>query len=188
MQRDPEGSRPTDRARVVLDLIDLWDKFKETFNEVPGLWRSILGLLATPLRWTRSFLSLKGFAAVIGLVIILVVCWFALVVFLSGGHRGDARRAEGEQLMGAARDFARIQYSKTGDVGEAAIAFEKEVKRKSFEGEYYVIGAVLVPISDTTARVYTYPTTPGDTPAYMEFDWASGNSRIMWEDPPRSRR
>ena len=106
IQDDPGGGGPrksTDRARGVLDLIDLWDRFKETFKEIPGLWRSLLGILATPIRWLRSLFNLTGLSAVIGVAIILLVAWFAIVVLLSGPRWGGERRGEAEQLMGSAR-------------------------------------------------------------------------------------
>jgi hypothetical protein len=186
MQRDPEGSKPTDRTRAVLDLIDLWDKFKETFREVPGLWRSLLGLLATPFRWLRWAFTTPGVRVLSVAALILLILAVVFVPLMTTGHR-EPRRAEGEQLMGAARDFARVQYSKTGKVGDTALAFEQEITSGSFEGEYYTVSTVLVPLNDTMARIYVYSTTSSDTPGYIEFEWASGSSNIIWDYSRRRR-
>jgi hypothetical protein len=178
--RDPGGHGSSrSNARKALELLDWWDRVKEAFNELPGLWRSLAGILATPLRWLRWLLSKHG-----GLAAITVLC-VALVLFALPlvGHTGrDARSAEAEQLLGSARDFCRVEFSKTGDASTVVEALQEEVDRGTFRGKYFGVEARMVAVNSDTARVYAFPASPSDGFAMMEFHWKSGHSRFEWHD------
>lgn len=190
LQSDPEGDgrKSTDRARDVLDLIDLWDRFKDTFKEIPGLWRSLLGILATPLRWLRWALATStGRWSVAAILILLAILFLTLPLFGRTGGR-DARCAEGHQLLGSARDFLRVKYAgKYKLTSEAMNSWYEEVGKGQFAGEYYTIEPRLVIIDESRARIYAHPTTHGEPVLCMEFEWRSGNSNLRRLEPGERR-
>lgn len=94
--------------------------------------------------------------------------------------RERAMMAEGEQLMGTARNHCRVEYSKTASEKEAKETFEKEGLEK-YDGQYFRVVKVHIGLkSDYDAAIEVRP--QGDAKAYglMLFKWASGESRIEW--------
>ena len=132
------------------------------------------------IRWLRWFLSRPGIW--VGTIIVGLALFLLSVPLMTGGGCRDARSAEGEQLMGSARDFCRIEYSKTGDFSEVVKQLQLEVDKGSFRGKYYGVEARMVAVDSNTARVYAFPENPQDRFGVMEFHWSSGNSTIEWHD------
>lgn len=167
-------------------LSEFWQEFKRWLGGLPGFLESVAGLLISPFRLLRWLFCTPG---------IRVVCWcvvIALVLLILGlplvtSSGGDGRRAEGDQLLGSARDFARVEYSKSGEFGNVQESFQQRVANGEFEGCYYSLGSIVVPIGKDRARIYVYPTHPGERPGYIEFEWRSGNSEIHWDTPRRRR-
>ena len=60
----------------------------------------------------------KGFTLIELLIVVVIVGILALAAIpLITSNTRDARRAEGEQLLGSARDSARVEYAKSGAPG-----------------------------------------------------------------------
>lgn len=117
----------------------------------------------------------KGFTLIELLIVVVIVGILALAAIpLITSNTRDARRAEGEQLLGSARDWARVEYSKAGVVPGAPVA-------GSFTGKYYAVtaapGAGAAPYD---ATMVANPTSASDGIGTMHFAWASGQSSIAW--------
>jgi hypothetical protein len=131
-----------------------------------------------------------------GLIVgaIVLFCGFPvlgiLLLPLVTSNTRDARRAEGEQVMGVARDSARVQYSKTG---QNPGKFSSFMSTYELSGHYYNIDD---PIRDITtggrspsgfggghakAEITCTPVTPSDGKGRCEFSWSDGNSQIRWD-------
>jgi hypothetical protein len=126
-----------------------------------------------------------------GWAIALIVCAVLFVVMIMGlaaiplivSNDRDARRAEGEQLMGSARDYLRVEYSKTGNANDTYQKFRQEAGRHTFEGKYYRVDPNPGPSQNMgyDARVTCSPNrSSSDGKGAMDFNWADGNSTISW--------
>ena len=112
-----------------------------------------------------------------------ILAGVAGVVYLlnsSGGGR-DARKAEGEQLMGSARDASRVGYGKNGSCEEAEVALKSAAG--GFMGSYYYVLPQLISVNQKTARIECVPKPGIEGPTgYMEFSWESGYTTVHWSD------
>jgi hypothetical protein len=92
--------------------------------------------------------------------------------------------SEGEILLGAARDFCRVEYSKTGSADRVTKRFNQESADGAFEGTYFNVSEYIkeLPASDYDAAVIAEPQEDGLPFVMMLFKWASGNSTIEWLD------
>ena len=131
---------------------------------------------------------------------VLIICGVVFILCPIGGifvlaaiplvasNTKEARKAEGEQMMGMARDAARVEYSKTGSNPGTFSSFMSTFE---LSGIYYNIDD---PIRDVTtsgpagfgggykkAEITCTPVTPSDGKGRCEFSWADGNSQIRWE-------
>ena len=180
LDRDPGGhGSAKSNTRKALELLDWWDRLKEAFEELPGLWRSLLGVLATPIRWLIS--AMRNPLQWVGVAILAVGLLLFLAPMVRQGHAYDGR-AEGEQLLGSARDYVRIQYSKTSNMAKATYLFEQEVDHGTFKGHFYGMEARMVAVNSDTVRIFAFPEKPDGRYAVMEFQMASGNSSIEWHE------
>lgn len=124
----------------------------------------------------------KGFTLIELLIVVVIVGILALAAIpLITSNTRDARRAEGEQLLGSARDFCRVEYSKTSTVP----ANLNGAGAGAFTGKYYAIDQSAAPGSGTgsyNASLQAAPVATGSTDGTgtMYFIWASGNSSISW--------
>jgi len=176
--RDPGGHGLRKQRRK------LWWRLLQWFDELPSLGRSLLGILATPLRLLRWFGRNPG--GILAVVVVGMLLLLLVPIYGNGGTR-DSRRAEAEQLMGSARDFCRVQQSKDKSFEEVYAALEQEVAIGSFAGKYYGVEARIVRLDAATARLYVYPTSRADGFGHMDFKWATGQSTIQWESPEERR-
>lgn len=179
----PQPIRTQDRDPGGHGLRKLWWRLNEWFDELPSLGRSLLGILATPVRVLRWFGRNPG-----GILAVVVVGMLLLLLMpICGGSTRDARRAEGEQLMGSARDFCRVQHSKEKSFEEVYAALEQEIATGSCAGKYYGVEARIVRLDADTARIYVYPTSRADGFGSMDFKWATGESTFHWEQSEKHR-
>lgn len=77
-------------------------------DRAPGFGPSVAGLLYSPIRWIRAHRIAGGLA--VGLIV-LCLCVVAVVPMISTGTR-DARRAEGEQMLGSMAEHVRAEHAK----------------------------------------------------------------------------
>lgn len=118
----------------------------------------------------------KGFTLIELLIVVVIVGILALAAIpLITSNTRDARRAEGEQLMGAARDHLRVQYSKTGSATGPTVNLAS-AGVNAFQGEYYDVNVYTPATPSVTADALG----SGDTDGLMSWLWGSGNSSISW--------
>ncbi|MEZ5992234.1 MAG: hypothetical protein R3E76_07755 [Planctomycetota bacterium] len=160
---------------------ELWEMLGDWWGELPSFIEALAGLLAAPFK-ILGWLFLKTRLRLV-LVIVLMLFVFSLLVIPLVTHTscGSPRRAEGEQLLGAARDRLRVEYSKTGEFTRSTEPFKLAVRKGEFEGMYFGVSLLVVPTGEDGARIYVCPKNPEDGIGYMDFEWGSGSSNIHWE-------
>lgn len=89
-----------------------------------------------------------------------------------GMFGSSARVSEGEQLLGSARDWSRVQYSKTGT------APAKLENPEQWEGKYYSVLEDIHLTGETGAAFVAQPKQASGRWLLIEFEWASGRSTI----------
>lgn len=136
-------------------------------------------------------------------VIVLIVCAvLAIPVFgilaiaaipLITTNTRDARRAEGEQLLGTCKNQVRAHFSKTLTVPYSLT--QAGVGPDMRQGLYYKVGDGITPEGSTglssgyygdkdygTASLTCAPIKdPSDGVGKMTFDWTSGSSHVEWD-------
>jgi hypothetical protein len=119
-----------------------------------------------------------------GLIIgaVVLFCGFPvlglLLVPLVTSNTREARRAEGEQLMGSARDLCRVQHQKAGTAPKRLSAISRPGE---FIGLYYQIDDAIESTS-TQGKLHCSPMqSPSDGRGHIEFKWQDGSSSIRWD-------
>lgn len=124
---------------------------------------------------------------IIGGVVLMLV--FMVVVAMVGmaassANTRDAQRAEGEQLMGTARDYLRVSFARTGLSFQAFQAFSREHAGGSFSGKYYNVDP---DPRELRGEVHDVEVTCSPTPAAadkgrgsLKFAWTTGSSDLQW--------
>ena len=120
-----------------------------------------------------------------GVLFVVFVGMFFLMAGVASSDRSvEAERAEGEQLMGSARDFLRVEYSKTASPEKAFRAFTTFSAQGAFDGYYYRVDPSARSVANGAydAQVTCSPTSAAHEPSHgqMQFQWASGQSQIYW--------
>lgn len=127
----------------------------------------------------------RGFPA---WAIVLIVCAVALPIVgilglaaipLITSNTSDARRAEGEQMMGSARNMARVQFSKTNLVPRRLS--DCGMDRFDREGMYYRVNDPIGGSGDTGIITCTPIQTTSDGQGKMTFAWNEGGGTITWQ-------
>ena len=119
----------------------------------------------------------SGFTLIELLIVVVIVGILALAAIpLITSNTRDARRAEGEQLMGSARDYCRVEYSKNGNATAVTTPFGTQVTNGAFAGKYYAVNTYTAGTPSVTATA----TSTSDGNGLMSWAWASGNSTISW--------
>lgn len=97
----------------------------------------------------------------------------------------DARRAEGEQLLGSARDYLRVEYAKSGRDRDAFMAFMLKASGGDFDGLYYTVDRTpgRARRAGYDAEVSCSPTEKAHDPSrgFMVFRWQDGSSQTEWK-------
>jgi hypothetical protein len=89
--------------------------------------------------------------------------------------------------MGSARDFFRVQYSKTRNMQAAREAFAAEVANGAYDGKYYrVVDEVRIE-SDGKVRLKAVSVSGKLEVGTITFETSSGASEHKWlnEDPDK---
>ena len=124
----------------------------------------------------------KGFTLIELLIVVVIVGILALAAIpLITSNTRDARRAEGEQLLGSARDALRVEYSKT-NTAPASVFAPASLSVGNFTGSYFKVndaygtaaGGFNVGIEAVNV------TGTADGTGTMSFKWSSGESTLSW--------
>jgi prepilin-type N-terminal cleavage/methylation domain-containing protein len=133
--------------------------------------------------------SKKGFTLIELLIVVVIVGILALAAIpLITSNTRDARRAEGEQQLGAARNFIRVEFSRAGGwttgPGSAQEKWVTEHQSGAFDGQYFAIEITGIDVNDPPAdsEVETVSKTGNDGTGTMTFQMGSGSSTIVWAD------
>jgi prepilin-type N-terminal cleavage/methylation domain-containing protein len=136
----------------------------------------------------------KGFTLIELLIVVVIVGILALAAIpLITSNTRDARRAEGEQLLGSTRNQARVAFARLGDglTGKLTDTYAvggANIQPTELVGQYFgVVDATL----DGASQTQVLQADPGlgnngndgDGVGVMEFVWATGatvNNAIVW--------
>jgi len=123
----------------------------------------------------------KGFTLVEILIVVIIVGILALAAIpVIAGHTRDARRSEAAQLLGAARDYCRAEYSKTNSEANVLTSFSAQQSGGAFSGQYYNVTTFANSSSIGGMDAHLATNTGVDGTGTMDFAWGSGTSQISW--------
>lgn len=121
----------------------------------------------------------KGFTLIELLIVVVIVGILALAAIpLITSNTRDARRAEGEQLLGSQRDWARVEYSKTGS-DATLVAAHGALIATQWTGKYFT-GTALTVGANPASNVKSSTGSATDGTGTMTFAWQSGSGTITW--------
>ncbi|MCA8935346.1 MAG: prepilin-type N-terminal cleavage/methylation domain-containing protein [Planctomycetes bacterium] len=124
----------------------------------------------------------KGFTLIELLIVVVIVGILALAAIpLITSNTRDARRAEGEQLLGSARDALRVEYSKT-NTAPASVFAPASMTAANFVGSYFKVNDAYGTAAGSFNVGITAQNVTGtaDGTGTMSFYWTSGESTIAW--------
>jgi len=84
--------------------------------------------------------------------------------------------------MGSARDFIRVELSKTKHFEKTRTGFAEEVARETFEGKYYRIIPVVTRVGDDEVSIKAVSKVGKLEVGVMSFELETGKSTIEWFD------
>lgn len=131
--------------------------------------------------WAWVLIGCGGLAVVFIIVGILALAAIPLVT----SNTRDARRAEGEQMMGTARNQARVAYSRTGRpvmtlTGDAQMG-GAGVSAHDLIGRYYTVNDAIRSLGSDQAELSCVPNQSTDGVGRTRFSWNQGGYDIRWE-------
>jgi prepilin-type N-terminal cleavage/methylation domain-containing protein len=123
----------------------------------------------------------RGFTLVEVLIVVIIVGILSLAAMpLITNNTRDARRAEGEQMMGCARDYCRAEYSKTGNAADVTAGFTAQAASGNFTGEYFAVATYSETSSVAGMDASVQTNAAPDGTGTLDFSWESGKSQFTW--------
>ncbi|MBK8206383.1 MAG: hypothetical protein IPK87_06235 [Planctomycetes bacterium] len=154
---------------------------------IPGFWMSLAGIIVSPFRlahWIVLHPRLLIYGVVASFVFLAV-----LPIMSCGGGSRDARRSEGEQMLGSMKNQARVAMAKTkrepwtltGTLEDGGCA----VASAELESKYFTIDPRVQVLPDGRGRLRCYPSPEADDQAvgYLTFHWDGGDGTFEWIEP-----
>ncbi|MCA8911240.1 MAG: hypothetical protein KDB82_06025 [Planctomycetes bacterium] len=89
-------------------------------------------------------------------------------------------RSEGEQLLGSARDYFRVEFSKTKDIEATKRHFTEAAEKGEFEGKYYRVVGEVKRLPDGRFELKTNNHDDQLQVGVIRFSVGSGSSEIEW--------
>lgn len=122
----------------------------------------------------------KGFTLIELLIVVVIVGILALAAIpLITSNTRDARRSEGEQMMGSMKSQARVAYSKTGAAPATLTVCGVAAAERT--GKYYTVAdAIAAGQGGYAARVTANPVTASDGVGNLDFNWSGGDGAFTW--------
>jgi hypothetical protein len=125
---------------------------------------------------------------VVGVLFFFIIPILALAAIpLLTSNTRDARRAEGEQMLGSLRGLVRITYAKQGThTGIRTLTGSENIggcgaSPMELRGKYYVVRDN-VESRMSGARLTCDPTTSqSDGSGHVDFEWSGGEGRYTWD-------
>jgi len=141
--------------------------------------------------------GMPGWAWALIIVGILLFCGVPILVLaavpLITSNTREARRAEGEQLMGVAVDRARVYYARNG-ASPGRFSAIPDLYAGELDGIYYKVDDPITDVGGSSgrgfggyggsskAKITCSPVqTQSDGRGTTEFDWAGGNKQMSWD-------
>ncbi len=122
----------------------------------------------------------KGFTLIELLIVVVIVGILALAAIpLITSNTRDARRAEGEQMLGSLKGQARVGFAKTGS--EPATLTAAGVAASERNGKYFTVAdAITVVAAGVSASIQAAPKTASDGTGTCTFNWSGGDGTFVW--------
>ncbi len=123
----------------------------------------------------------------VGFAMLMVVGILALAAIpLITSNTSEARRAEGEYLLSALRNRARVAYLRTGNaplrLTGPSDGVGCDVSRHELTGQYYEVEDRVGAPNDTHGELYASPLqTSTDGRGTMTFHWQTGDATVSWQ-------
>lgn len=126
----------------------------------------------------------KGFTLIELLIVVVIVGILALAAIpLITSNTRDARRAEGEQMLGSMKGQVRVAYAKlgaasmttlTGAIGTGGCG----VSATELTGKYFSVDNVVTPVGTTGFTLSTNTTSDGE--CTLTTNWGGGDGTFSW--------
>lgn len=122
----------------------------------------------------------KGFTLIELLIVVVIVGILALAAIpLITSNTRDARRAEGEQMMGSLKGQARVGFAKTGAAPATLTAAGVAATERA--GKYFDVNdAITVVTANVSASISAVPKTASDGTGTCTFNWSGGDGTFAW--------
>ena len=124
----------------------------------------------------------KGFTLIELLIVVVIVGILALAAIpLITSNARDARRAEGEQMMGSMRGQARVAFAKLG-AAPATLNPASNVKAEELAGKYFNITNTIASAGSgaTATGTITAVSKGSDGTGAITFTWSGGDGTFSW--------
>ncbi|MBZ0134760.1 MAG: prepilin-type N-terminal cleavage/methylation domain-containing protein [Planctomycetes bacterium] len=121
----------------------------------------------------------RGFTLIELLIVVVITGILALAsVPVISASTQDARRSEGELILGTVRDVARIEYARTGTSPKKLS--DCGVKAKDRTGNYFKVQNAIANSNIQDARIRAVSISGDDGRGDLHFTWNSGASEFRW--------
>lgn len=125
----------------------------------------------------------QGFTLIELLIVVVIVGILALAAIpLITANTRDARRSEGEQMMGSMKGQARVAYSKNGTAPASLTVAGVAPAERS--GQYWNVTDAITSSGNAATDTGTISVTSkgSDGPGSHTFTWGGGSGSFSWSN------
>ena len=125
--------------------------------------------------------SKRGFTLIELLIVVVMVGILALAAIpIVTSNTVDARRSEGEQMLGAARDICRAEFARSGSSATVLTEFNSQVSTGGLDGKYFSVTTFSDTSSVASMDAYVRTNATSDGTGTLDFAWESGRAAFTW--------